>query len=350
MYEHGGNIHGFETPMVDFSANINPLGIPEKLRIAWIEQMKEVTSYPDPAYRKLKKAIADHHFLSEKADILLGNGAVDLIHSVIKSVRPQEVLIPSPAFSEYRNASIRNEIPYREALLYDSLGNLQMEKFLKAVRDRSLVFLCNPNNPTGKALKASDLEQILKKMEETGSFLVLDETFLPFVEVEKRHSLLEEEPENVLFLRALTKIYGIPGVRLGYGILYNEILAKKMISLQEPWHINTFADIAGQVVLKDTEYLLETASWLKNEKAFLYQELSKVPWLTWIESDCNFILVKSSCASAEEIQKNLLVDQILIRLPYGFNGLTSHHFRIAVKDRSSNLKLMNALQKIKDIT
>ena len=350
MYEHGGNIHGFEKPMVDFSANINPLGIPEKLRIAWIEKMQQVTSYPDSSYRKLKEAIRDHHSLTDKANILLGNGAVDLIHGVVKSIRPLEVLIPSPAFSEYRKASIRNEIPYREPVLYDSLGNLQTEKFLKAVKERSLVFLCNPNNPTGKALSPSDLLLILKRIEETGSFLVLDETFLPFVEQEKRHSLLGHQPECVLFLRALTKIYGIPGVRLGYGILYNEILAKKIISLQDPWHINTFADIAGQVVLKETGYLLETASWLKNEKAFLYRELSKVPWLTWIESDCNFILLKSSCASAEEIQDNLLADQILIRLPYGFNGLTSHHFRIAVKDRSSNLKLMNALQKIKDIT
>lgn len=350
MYEHGGNIHGFETPMVDFSANINPLGIPEKLRIAWIEQMEQVTSYPDPSYRKLKKAITDHHFLTDKANILLGNGAVDLIHSVIKGVRPKEVLIPSPAFSEYRNASIRNEIPYREPVLYDGFGNLLLDKFLGEMKEGSLVFLCNPNNPTGKALNASDLELVLKRIEETGSFLVLDETFLPFVEQQKRHSLLEQQPECVLFLRALTKIYGIPGVRLGYGIIYNEILAKKMDSLQEPWQINTFADIAGQVVLKETGYLEETASWLQLEKAFLYRELSKVPWLTWIESDCNFILVKSSCASAEDIQKNLLVDQILIRLPYGFKGLTSHHFRIAVKDRSSNLKLMNALQKIKDIT
>lgn len=348
MDEHGGNIHRFDSTMVDFSANINPLGIPESLKNAWMERMNEVTCYPDPKYRKLKKAISDHLHLPHQAEIVLGNGAVDLIHEVVVCTAPNEVLIPSPAFSEYRLAATRSKVPFCEPVLYDREGHLQTEKLLQEIREGSLVFLCSPNNPTGKVLDEKALARIYHQIEKTQSFLMLDETFLSFTEASERHGLMSSQPERMIFLRALTKIYGIPGVRLGYGILFNRDLAEKMTAHQQPWHINTFADIAGQVVLKDTDYLERTRSWLKAEKAFLYRELSKIAWIRFIESDCNFILVQSQKHTAEVIQKQLLQEMILIRMPSGFKGLSPYHFRIAVKDRNSNLKLIKALQHLDD--
>jgi len=349
MYEHGGNVYGYEAPMVDFSANINPLGIPESVLTAWMKKMKEVSCYPDPQYRKLKNAITDHFALKKKGEVVLGNGAVDLIHAVVACIAPREVLIPSPAFSEYRNASLRHKVPYREPVLYDAKGNLRLEKLLEEIKEHSLVFLCNPNNPTGKALDNDTLEAVFRRIQHTESYLVLDETFFPFVERGKRHTLMSTQPERVMFLNALTKIYGIPGVRLGYGILFDEALARKMEAHQQPWHINTFANIAGQVALHDTRYLENTEAWLKCEKAFLYEELSKISWIRWSESDCNFILAYSKRHTAKEIQEKLLEEKILIRLPHGFMGLTPHHFRIAIKDRSSNMKLIQALTKLTDI-
>lgn len=349
MYEHGGNIHRYSEPMIDFSANINPLGMPLSVREAISQRQDEVQSYPDPDYRVLKAAIRKNLLLPENEGVLvLGNGAVEIIHLVAECLTPSEVLIPAPAFSEYRKAAERAGHPWHEKVLYSSNGQLEVQELLKEIKKNTLLFLCNPNNPTGKALNRSDLESIYEKVCETESFLVLDETFLSFVEEEKQCSLLDLHPERALILRALTKLYGMPGVRLGYGVLWDQPLAERMKARTDPWHINTFADIAGQVALNDKSYLLRTKAWLKRERAYLMNALSEILWIQIYESDCNFLLIEALGITAEDVQYKLLKERILIRLPYGFTGLTESHFRIAVKDPISNRKLVRALRTIQN--
>lgn len=343
---HGGDIYRYEKEMTDFSANINPLGIPEHFRKILLENLSCLTRYPDRHYRKLKASIGDYLQLDEEAHLVLGNGAIEVIYKTIQAIPVKRVLIACPTFSEYERAARMAGIPVREEVLYDRKGKLDGPALKDLLEEKDLVILCNPNNPTGTMTSKEELLALNEIIKARQGYLLIDETFIEFTKDYPETSIIDAREENLIVIRALTKYFGMPGVRLGYGVFHQKELAREVEERMEPWHINSIADLAGQSVLHDRSYQEATRKWILEERAFLMKELEKLTDFTFLPTQSNFILVTSKRHKAEKIQEMLLEEGLLIRLPIGFKGLSDYDFRIAIKDRASNRKLLAELEKI----
>lgn len=344
---HGGDIYSYQKEMTDFSSNINPLGVPDSFKEVLFTELNSVTRYPDRLYRKLTQAIHDYIGKDhEEVHIVLGNGAVEVIYKTMQALSVKKVLIASPTFSEYRRSAELSNLPCHEMILYDSSGRLMTHELIKAIADQTLVVLCNPNNPTGTLIPKGDIIKILQALKPHSGYLMVDETFIEFTSDYPGTSIMDEKMNHLIVIRALTKYFGMPGIRLGYGIFNDMELASRVNALMEPWHINSFADLAGQTVLYDKKYQKETGIWMREERAYMHNQLKKLKQFTFLPSESNFILLTSKNRTAAEIQEILLEENILIRLPTGFKGLSDYEFRIAIKDRKSNIKLISKLKKM----
>lgn len=347
MNYHGGDIYRYTDEMTDFSSNINPLGVPESFKEVLLGELSSVTRYPDRMYRKLTRSIHDYIEKSEdEVAIVLGNGAVEVIYKAMQALPVESVIIAAPTFSEYRRAAELSGLRFNEVILYDRCGRLRTGALIDVITQRTLVVLCNPNNPTGTLTPRDDFLKLLEVLKSREGYLMVDETFIEFTSDYPGSSIIDERMDNLIIIRALTKYYGMPGIRLGYGVFHNRELGQRVNWLMEPWHINTFADLAGQTVLYDRKYQEETRKWIREERAFMMNELKKLTQYTFLTTESNFILVSSKKYTALEIQEILLKDRLLIRLPEGFTGLGEHEFRIAIKDRKSNMKLISLLKEI----
>ncbi|HCW73143.1 MAG TPA: L-threonine-O-3-phosphate decarboxylase [Clostridiaceae bacterium] len=347
MNYHGGDIYRYTDEMTDFSSNINPLGVPESFKEVLLGELSSVTRYPDRMYRKLTRSIHDYIEKSEdEVAVVLGNGAVEVIYKAMQALPVESVIIAAPTFSEYRRAAVHSGLMFNELILYDRCGRLRTGALIDAISQRSLVVLCNPNNPTGTLTPRDDFLKLLEVLKSREGYLMVDETFIEFTSDYPCSSIIDERMDNLIIIRALTKYFGMPGIRLGYGVFHNKELGQKVNGLMEPWHINTFADLAGQTVLYDRLYQEETRKWIREERAYMMNELKKLTQYTFLPTESNFILVSSKKYTALEIQEILLKDKILIRLPEGFTGLGEREFRIAIKDRKSNMKLISLLEEI----
>ncbi|MBO1263485.1 threonine-phosphate decarboxylase [Proteiniclasticum sp. SCR006] len=346
MNYHGGDIYRYKEEMTDFSANINPLGIPEHFSKVLLEDLSCLTRYPDRQYRKLKASIMSYLQLDQEAHVVLGNGAIEVIYKTIQALPVKRVLIACPTFSEYERAARMAGIPVQEEVLYDREGKLDGRALADLLEEKDLVILCNPNNPTGTLTSKDELLALGEMIKERRGYLVIDETFIEFTRDYPETSILDAKEENIIVIRALTKYFGMPGVRLGYGVFHQMELASEVEERMEPWHINSLADLAGQTVLHDRTYQEATRKWILEERTFFMKELEKLRDFTFLPTDSNFILVTSKTHKAEKIQEMLLGAGLLIRLPIGFKGLSDYAFRIAIKDHASNRKLLAELKKM----
>ena len=233
---HGGNIYKFNHKVYDFSANLNPLGMPEEVKYAIIENIDKYESYPDPFNRELTTAIGRFHGVSEDR-ICCGNGAADIIFRIPLALRPKEALIVSPTFSEYEEALGAADCKIRRHLLTEEKGFILDETVLYAIDETvDMMFLCNPNNPTGIPVGKELVLSIAEKCRACGAVLVIDECFTEFLDEEESYSVMSEIAElpNVIVLKAFTKIYAMAGLRLGYCICGCSETAEKIRSMLQP--------------------------------------------------------------------------------------------------------------------
>lgn len=370
---HGGNIYKVFREknikeILDYSSNINPFGIPESLKTSIIENMNIIERYPDPEYLELREKIAKNNNVKLE-NIIVGNGATEIIFLFMKILAPKKVLIVSPTFAEYErgirstnnsfiNENIKKlEIDYFQ-LLEEEDFKLNIEKLItKLETNYDLLVICNPNNPTGKYLKLEEMEKILKKCNETNTKFFVDEAFYEFVENGFEESIIKtkENKENLFIIRAFTKFFAIPGLRLGYGICFNNDLLIKMNEKKEPWSVNNFAELAGIIVLDDIEYINKTNNWIKEEKEYMFNKLNKIDGIIPYKTEVNFILVKICDTlihkelNVKTIRKKMLENGILIRDASNFKYLDDRFFRLAIKDRENNNKVIECLKKITSI-
>lgn len=263
---HGGNIYKAAkeldipyTQILDFSANINPLGFPHIVKEIITDRINDIVNYPDIEQRELKKAAAEYYGIDAK-NILPGNGSVELINIILEALRPSKAIIPSPTFLEYARSS---ESRYIETVFV----NLRANKFRldiglfdnikNNIIPDSLLILCNPNNPTGKLITKHDLTIILKKLQNNRAYLLIDEAFMDFVDVNQSMVRFIEEYDNLIILKSITKFFALPGLRLGF-ILAGSRLIIKFHKLKDPWNINTFAGFVGSEVMRDRKYISKT--------------------------------------------------------------------------------------------
>jgi len=339
---HGGDVYGKPVEL-DYSANTNPLGTPEAVIAAAARALRLADRYPDPYCRELVKAIAVSEGVREER-ILCGNGASELIYAFCAASRPRKAAALAPTFSEYASSLA---LFGGETVLYPlkkEEGFLPEEAFLSWLEREGpeAVFLCNPNNPTGRLLSPGLLERIARLCRELGARLLLDECFLDLSSggVSMR-SRLEEFP-NLLILRAFTKSYGMAGVRLGYGMTADSGLLKKMSQAVQPWNVSSLAQAAGIAALKETKFLEDTKALIKKERAYLKAQLESMGYFT-IDSKTNYILFKAEPDLAEK----LLIKGIAIRKCDNYHGLSCGFYRIAVKARKENEQLIAAIQNLR---
>lgn len=334
---HGGDIYRNSVTM-DFSVNINPLGMPDGVEEALQRAIGQSMKYPDIMADELKTAISV--MLSVPKEYLqLGNGASEIFMAIVHAIRPEKTLIPIPSFYgyEYAAKAVSGEIVYFP-LKEEAEFMPDKELFDALTEETDLLFLANPNNPTGTLMNRDYLKKLLELCKEKKIYVVLDECFIEFCGTEGSALSWIEKYPNLLLVRAFTKIYAIPGVRLGYLICSNLSLLEKIRKQVPEWNLSVFAQEAGVACAGKTAYLEKTVNYVKNEREFLAEGLKKLGFRVF-PGEANFLLIHTE----KPLYENLLGKGILIRDCTNFKGLTKGYYRIAVKQRQDNEKLLKAI-------
>ena len=348
---HGGNIKEIErkfgikyNKIIDFSSNINPLGVSKQVKKAIIDSMDDINKYPDISYMDLKKSIAQYEEI-DKSYLMLGNGAAEVLFNILKALNPKKVLIPSPTFSEYKECAdaIKSEVELYN-LKEESFFKIEEDILKKITKEIDLIFICNPNNPTGVLTNKELLIKILTKSKESNSIVLIDESFMDFLKKDFSMVDMLKDFNNLIILKSLTKFFAIPGLRIGYALCSNKKIIDKTQEVTPAWNINTFADIATRVSLSDTEYIDKTIQYMENEINFLYNGLKEFKNLTVYNPSVNFIFFK--CNLDIDLKDELLKYNILIRSCSNYDNLNKYYYRVAVKSRKDNAKLIYCLNDI----
>lgn len=332
--------------IIDFSSNINPLGMPDSVKEAAINSISHSGRYPDINSRELTRGISKEEDVHENW-IFASNGAAEAIFRIAYYLRPEKALVTAPAFSEYESA-------LKSAGAQVTYYNLEEENDFK-IRDDILncinpeieiVFICNPNNPTGQLINSGTAEKIIMHCKKAGAFVVVDECFLDFVENKEEYSVVKlmEKYDNLIVLKAFTKIYAIPGIRLGYCMSSNKKLIEGLKASGPPWNVSAVAQSAGVAALEEREYVVRTVVYIKEQRKYLVEELNKLNVKTY-DSYANYILFKIH--DNIDLKEEMLKKGILIRSCSNYKNLGSDYYRIAVKTAEENKLFIEALKEIK---
>lgn len=348
FFTHGGDIY---TPLpntnktvLDFSANINPLGLPPQVHDAVVQSLDLCAHYPDPYCRDLTKAIARHHTINP-AHILCGNGAADIIMRFTLAQKPKQALLLAPTFSEYEHALQQVNCNTHYFYLEPKSQFAVTDTLLSALTpDLDVLFLCNPNNPTGQIIETELLEQILKTCKQHNIILFMDECFLPFVTNHSTQSMLPYclEYSNLFILCAFTKLYAMAGLRLGFGVCSNQILLQQMYHCGQPWSVSIPAQHGGIAALHCKDYVCKSLSLIAEERTYLTNELNKLG-MQVVPSQANYLLFYSLIP----LEKSLKQHSILIRNCENYRGLQTGYYRIAIRTHHENTQLIQTIQLIK---
>ncbi|MBU5312430.1 aminotransferase class I/II-fold pyridoxal phosphate-dependent enzyme [Tissierella carlieri] len=345
--EHGGDLLSYEKyydgELIDYSSNINPLGPPKGLEKVLIDGFKNIQSYPDIKYRRLKKSIANYLSCSEN-NTIIGNGAVELIDNFI--ILANRVLVSTPSFSEYEKRAIIHgkeviRIPYNLDFTIDilTIGN--------KIQKGDLIILGNPNNPTGLRIDKIELIMLYNVINKSGAYLLLDEAFFEFcpIDYDSIELFRQTNYENLGIIRAATKFFALPGIRLGYGCTSIE-LVEKISKIELPWSINSFAEAAGNFIFSDKGYIEESKRYVEKERQYMHKELSKLSNIKVFLTETNYILIKLLKWDEEYVFNFFLKRGIVIRKCSSFIGLNHHYIRVAIKNRENNKRLIEIFNEL----
>jgi threonine-phosphate decarboxylase len=338
QYEHGGDIYGNLGVTYDFSINTNPLGMPEEVQQALVSSVSKYSLYPDPLCRELRQAIACFEAVSEDC-ILCGNGAADLIYRLCYAIKPARALICDPTFSEYERALEQAGCQVSHYTLKAENGFMFTADILeKLTPGIDILFLCHPNNPTGRLIPQGLIEQILDQAQRIQAAVVVDECFLSFTD---GMSVIELPKPGLFVLKAFTKIYAMAGLRLGYLLTSDKTLLSKVSAAGQCWSVSIPAQIAGIAALAAVDWLDKTRRVVAEERCFLSEGIGKLG-ITVFPIDANFILLRTE----KPLYEPLLVKGILIRPCGNFRGLDDSYYRVCVKTRSENTRLLQAMREV----
>ena len=369
---HGGNIFQFAHEqriepyeVVDFSANINPLGPSQRGLDALNAQLRYISHYPDATNDDVLNAIADTYGM-DKHQIIVGNGAAELLYAICRLPGYTGAFVPAPGFSEYKEALEASKIPVRDIFYrpreddngkpYFEVPYLALETFaaeLKGQDGRIIVFLGNPNNPDGTLLDKDHIRTVASMLKDANSLLVIDESFIDFVGndplQDNEHSMrsLVNEFDNIIVVHSFTKFYAVPGLRIGAAFA-NKTLITQLQQYIPSWSVNTLAQAYTKAALNDVDYIKRTKQELNEEIAFMYNALDALEGVTVYPPSANFILfqVNQEGITANYINEELKKYNMIVRNCDSYVGLTNHWVRIAIKDHETNIKLVDKLTNI----
>jgi threonine-phosphate decarboxylase len=331
---------------LDYSANINPFGMPESVKQMLLASIADVTKYPDPGHRVFRQALAERLNLPESW-LLPANGAAEAMALAILGLEPQTVGVVYPCFSEY--AQLAQQFGARVVGCYGVEENgykPDMGELYRLFEETDLIFVGSPNNPTGVLYQPDELLEMADWAQQTKTWLVVDEAFLDFVEEDRQYTLADqlEHFPRVILMRSMTKMYAIPGLRLGYAIAQPEVISR-MRKKQVSWSVNALALRAGELCLREQAYEEKTRVLIAREREYLAKFIhDELEWKVWA-GEANFLLVRSpKDRTAEQLQEMLGKKGVLIRSCAMYPGLTAHDVRIAVRGREENERLVTALR------
>jgi threonine-phosphate decarboxylase len=345
---HGANVDDMAAKynknpndILDFSANINPYKI-EKLEEYILEGIHKSYNYPDIHYTQLRKNIEE--YLGCRSEwIIPGNGATEIMYLLMKCIKGPLAVI-NPTFSEYERSARLNHVEVVPFYLHKHNSFLiDGDEIRSRINEFESLFICNPNNPTGKV---QNIKEILDLLQSHSKLLIVDETFIEFVEDEGTFSLLQyiEDYPNLIIIKAATKFFGLPGIRLGYGITSHQELLKQMFIYKEPWTINSFAENLSNYIFKEQEYIQMTKEFFKTERKRVLNELAAIEHFKTYATDTNFVLIELRSITADQLKKRLFEKyNVLIRDASNFKGLDEHFIRIAIKTPMQNDLLISKL-------
>lgn len=345
--DHGGDLLTYEGnydgELIDFSSNINPLGPPNGLDQVLIKSFKSLESYPDIKYRKLKTSISK--YLNCNADnVLVGNGAVEIINNFI--IPSKRVVVMTPAFSEYEKRAIAHKKQIVK-LNYNEDFSIDLDEIDKVLRAEDLLIIGNPNNPTGLRVEKQVLLDMYKLIRDKNAYLLLDEAFYEFapwdydsIEIFKYFNY-----ENIGIIRAATKFFALPGIRLGYACASNSKV-EEISKIELPWSINALADIAGQYIFNDLDYIIESKAYIGDQRRYLLNDLANIEGIKAYNTHTNYILIKLLDWDEDYLFDHFLENGIVIRKCSSFKELGNNHIRVAIKDGDNNQRLINIFKKL----
>ena len=328
---HGGDTYGRKIRL-DFSANLNPLGMPESVKNAALTAVGYSGRYPDPYCRKLVEKLSRYEG-TELEKIVCGNGADDLIFRIVHALRPKRAVIAEPTFSEYEKAlrevgcAIRRYAP--DHILSGLTGSNDM------------LILCSPNNPTGQIIGCNTLADICMKCSQNGTVFLCDECFIDLCEKPAAHSVKQFINDNVIVLKAFTKTYAMAGLRLGYALFGSADTARKVRESGQFWSVSTVAQAAGIAALDEVGYVDAARRIIAEERDYLSGELRRYGF-TVFPSKANFILFRCDMP----LYELLLNKGIMIRNCADYNGLGDGFFRTAVRLHDENVKLISSIEEV----
>ena len=339
--------------LIDFSSNINPF-MSEHLVNSVQSALKSCQNYPDIHYTKLRQVLSQY-LSCEMKQIIPGNGATEIMYLLMKTLgessrqkeEPFRLGIINPTFSEYERSAKLNGleiVPFQ--LKASTEFDLEVEKLKARLHQIDGLFICNPNNPTGNSYS---LASIAKQMEEMQKLLIVDETFMEFVEEEAKYSLipLVQCNNQLIIIKAVTKFFGLPGLRLGYGVTSNKALLRGMYHFKEPWTVNGFAEYLTPILLEDKVFQKKTKAYFKEERNHLLEALRTLPNIKVYATTTNYILIELKTMTSQELKEQMIIKyNILIRDASNFKGLNKHFIRVAIKGKADNDKLLKAMWEI----
>lgn len=328
--------------IIDFSSNINPNVLPNLERYI-LKGLEECRNYPDINYTNLRKNISK--YIDINPDFIIpGNGATEVIYLLMKSIKKRLAII-NPTFSEYKRSAKLNNLDIIDLEL-ESNFKLNIDIIKENIERFDSLFICNPNNPSGNV---QDLKELVNLLGKHNKVLIIDETFMEFVEDESKYSLVKyiESNKNIFIIKAVTKFFGMPGLRLGYGLTSNAEIMNKIYEYKEPWTINSFADILSNFIFEDREYIKDSKEYYIKERSYMLQELRNIRNIKVYDTDANFILIRTYKKTAKELKKDLFKQvNILVRDASNFIGLDDSFIRVAIKSHKDNKILIENMKNL----
>lgn len=344
---HGGDWAGYRAEFgcdaLDFSANVSPLGLPAGVAAAITNALPTADRYPDPLCRELRAALAGAEGVP--ADwILCGNGAADLIFRLALAVRPRRALLPAPTFAEYEAALQTVGCAVQRVFLREENEFAVTEEFIDAVTpETDIVFLCQPNNPTGQVTPPALVERLVRRCAACGAVLVVDECFLDFLpdrDAWTAKQLLRDAPQLII-LKAFTKLYAMAGVRLGYALCGDATLLEKMRGAGQPWAVSSLAQAAGLAALQETAYAGAVRALIAEQRPRMAAGLRALG-LRVMDGQANYLLFRATPDFGEKLRRRGAV----VRSCANYPGLDAAWYRTAVRTAEENTRLLQIMEEI----
>ncbi len=352
---HGGNLDAaiqryglsLKQPITDFSVNINPLGPPEILRRLWPDWFSSICSYPSQTGRGIENYYRKRFSLPE-GSVLAGNGSIELIYLVPRALKIKKAVIFTPSFHDYRRSCLSAGA---EVIEFPLIKNLRTDyplngKILGLISKSDAVFFGNPNNPTGSLLDCETIIDLAKKFPHT--WFLIDEAFSQFLENPKNHSMIDRHKllENIIVFHSLTKFYALPGLRMGAAISHPKTI-EILTHFKEPWTVNILAEKTADILIDCNEYETRTRQLITEQRNLLFDAINRIPAISAFKTPANFIFVRlRGSRDMDDLICRLLNKGLFIRDCRNFEGLDGNFFRIAVREKEDNFRLIRALTDI----